>query len=91
MRTAARKDNAKDTIVKALRDAGAYVYDLKQPVDLLVGFVGVTILVEVKTPGGDLAKKLTPLQRKFAAEWPGGNLWIVSTPEEALSALEQSI
>ena len=62
MRYAARIDANKEQVVTALRAAGAYVWDLKLPVDLLVGYRGFTFLVEVKTDG---KKKLTKKQMKY--------------------------
>jgi hypothetical protein len=48
MRYAARVDQNQDQIVTALRAAGAYVWVIGLPVDLLVGHKGHTFLVEVK-------------------------------------------
>jgi hypothetical protein len=81
MRYAARVDANKDAIVSALRAAGAYVWDLKLPVDILVGYAGKTYLVEIKR---DNKAKFTPLQRKFFEEWSGGTLARVDGPEAAL-------
>lgn len=81
MRYAARVDANKDAIVSALRAAGAYVWDLKLPVDILVGYAGTTYLVEIKR---DSKAKFTPLQRKFFEEWSGGTLCRVDGPEAAL-------
>jgi hypothetical protein len=48
MRFAARVDKNQSEIVSALRAAGAFVWIIGLPVDLLVGFDGQTYLVEVK-------------------------------------------
>lgn len=62
MRYAARVDANQAQIVSALRAAGAYVWIIGLPVDLLVGFNGQTFLVEIK----DGPKKaLTRLQQDF--------------------------
>ena len=49
MRRAARVDANQIQIVSALRAAGAYVWIIGLPVDLLVGYKGHTFLVEVKS------------------------------------------
>ncbi|MFZ9069371.1 MAG: hypothetical protein ACO23R_18535 [bacterium] len=81
MRRAARVDQNQDQIVSALRAAGAYVWIIGLPVDLLVGYKGHTWLVEVKT---DSKKKLTKLQEEFFATWTGGTLCRVDSPDAAL-------
>jgi len=87
MRYAARVDANQQSIVKALRDAGAYVWIIGLPVDLLVGFAGQTYLVEVK----DGSKKhLTKLQQDFFASWCGGGLHRIESPESALRMIGQA-
>lgn len=81
MRYAARTDANKDQIVVALRAAGAYVWDLKLPVDLLVGYAGHTFLVEIKR---DSKAPLTALQRTFFKNWSGGTLARIDSPDAAL-------
>jgi hypothetical protein len=81
MRYAARIDANKEQVVSALRAAGAYVWDLKLPVDLLVGYAGHTYLMEIKRDG---KAKFTPLQRDFFEAWAGGTLCRVDSPESAL-------
>ena len=68
-------------IVSVLRDAGAYVWIISLPVDLLVGYKGHTFLVEVKS---GFKKPLTKLQDVFFLNWPGGTLVRVDSPEAAL-------
>jgi len=48
MRYAARVDANQDAIVATLRAAGAYVWIIGLPVDLLVGYKNHTFLVEIK-------------------------------------------
>jgi len=85
MRRAARIDANQEAVVIALRAAGAYVWIIGLPVDLLVGYKGRTILMEVK----DGPKKpLTALQHAFFANWAGGTLARVDGPEAALNALK---
>lgn len=89
MRYAARVDANQDAVVSALRAAGASVYILKLPVDLLVGHVGKTALVEVKDPNSSYGRKgLNENQRKFKEGWMGGTLAVVDGPEAALRLLK---
>ena len=62
MRHAARVDVNQKAIVQAMRDAGAYVWIIGLPVDLLVGYKGHTLLMEVKATS---KKRLTELQQDF--------------------------
>jgi hypothetical protein len=74
-------DKNQQDVVKALRDAGCYVYVIGLPVDLLVGYNGQTFLVEIK----DGPKKaLTSLQQDFFGNWIGGSLHRIESPDEAL-------
>ena len=81
MRYAARVDANQDQIVSALRAAGAYVWIIGLPVDLLVGFKNHTFLVEVKTTS---KKPLTRLQADFFRNWTGGTVCRIDSPEAAL-------
>ena len=95
MRRAAKVDANQADIVQALRRVGAYVQDTSRVAggypDLTVGFRGKTVLIEVKRPGGQIEKKLTEHQREWISRWCGGKVWLVSTPEEAIQALEESV
>jgi hypothetical protein len=81
MRRAARVDANQAEIVKALRDAGAYVWIIGLPVDLLVGYNNHTFLVEVKDGP---RKRLTALQQDFFDNWSGSTLARIDGPEAAL-------
>ena len=81
MRHAARIDANQAQIVSALRAAGAYVWIISLPVDLLVGYEGHTFLVEVKT---DSKKRLTALQGDFFNNWSGSTLARIDSPDAAL-------
>jgi len=81
MRHAARIDANQAQIVSALRAAGAYVWIISLPVDLLVGYKGHTFLVEIKT---DAKKRLTALQADFFNNWSGSTLARIDSPEAAL-------
>jgi len=92
MRRAARIDANQDQIVSALRAAGAIVRIVTQGnglPDLLVGYRGHTILMEVKdgkkVPS---ARKLTEAEQKFFDEWRGGMLRVVESVDEALDTLK---
>jgi len=93
MRYANRIDANQNKIVDALRKAGAVVRIISQGdgiPDLLVGYNGFTILMEVKD--GDKvpsARKLTEAEQKFFNDWRGGLLVIVNSVEEALETLEK--
>jgi len=81
MRYAARVDANQEQIVSALRGAGAYVWIIGLPVDLLVGYKNHTFLVEIKT---DSKKRLTKLQADFFENWYGSTLARIDSPEAAL-------
>ena len=81
MRYAARVDANQEQIVSALRGAGAYVWIIGLPVDLLVGYKNHTFLVEIKT---DSKKRLTKLQADFFENWSGSTLARIDNPEAAL-------
>lgn len=92
MRHAARIDANQEQIVSALRAMGATVRIVTQGnglPDLLVGFRGVTVLMEVKdgqkVPS---ARKLTPAEQKFFDEWRGGIVAIVNSVDEAIALLK---
>lgn len=89
---AKRIDANQNDIVKALRDKGAYVRIVTQGdgiPDLLVGYKGVTYLLEVKDGDKTPSKrKLTPHEQKFFDEWTGGIVAIVTSVEDALSMIE---
>jgi hypothetical protein len=81
MRHAARVDANQEQIVSALRAAGAYVWIIGLPVDLLVGYKNHTFLVEIKSTS---KKRLTKLQADFFENWSGSTLCRVNDPESAL-------
>ena len=92
MRRAAKVDANQTQVVEALRAAGATVQSLAavgQGVpDLLVGFQGQTILMEVKDgrkPPSE--RRLTEDQLKWHGEWRGGPLAVVDGVDAALRVL----
>lgn len=89
---AARRDANEIAIVNALRACGAVVRYVTQGdgiPDLLVGYNGYTILVEVKDGSKPpSARKLSPAEEKFFMEWEGGMLAKVESVQEALDILK---
>ena len=81
MRYAKRVDQNQDQIVIALRAAGADVWIIGLPVDLLVGYKSQTFLVEIKRTA---KSRFTPLQRDFFESWCGGTLARIDSPDAAL-------
>jgi hypothetical protein len=69
MRYAARVDANQDQVVSALRAAGAYVWIIGLPVDLLVGYNDETFLFELKD---------------FFEKWKGASLHRINSPDDAL-------
>lgn len=85
---ALRVDANQAAIVSALRAAGATVWIIGRPLDLLVGFNGVTLLIEVKDPKSAYGKKgANRNQREFMETWTGGPVCLVDGPEAALRAI----
>lgn len=84
-RYAMRRDENEPEIIVALEAIGCTVYQMDQPVDLLVGRGAVNILMEVKNPAkpkGD--RKKTPAQQDFFKNW-NGQVRIVETVDEAIA------
>ena len=89
MRRAAKIDRNQPEIVEALRKVGALVYPMHTVggglPDLLVGFRGRLMLLEVKDGLAPLSQQaLTPDQVKFHAVWP---VAVVRDVDEALAAI----
>jgi Holliday junction resolvase len=90
VRRAARRDDGEREIIDALRKAGAYVKQVNDEglADLLVWHGGRTLILEVKDgKKPPSARKLTDAEQKFHNDWPGDNLFIVNSVEEALRLL----
>jgi Holliday junction resolvase len=93
MRYANRIDANQNQIVDAMRKVGAVVRIISQGdgiPDLLVGYKGYTILMEVKD--GDKvpsARKLTEAEQKFFDDWRGGMLVVINSVEEAIETLKR--
>ena len=86
---AAKIDANQEAVVTALRTAGATVQSLagvgKGVPDLLVGFKGQTMLMEVKDGfKAPSARLLTEDQIRWHGVWKGGSLAVVDSPDAAL-------
>lgn len=89
MRKAARVDKNQGDIVAALRKAGAEVYIIREPVDLLVYWRGRWTPLEVKDPDRrGLAGEFTPPQRRFFAA-TRAKVPVVYDAEGAIRALQE--
>lgn len=89
---AARIDANHEQVVSALRAAGASVQSLagvgKGVPDLLVGFQGKTLLMEVKDGKKTASeRRLTEDQVRWHGAWRGGPLAIVDGVDAALRML----
>lgn len=91
---AARSDDSRAEIVKALRAAGASVEDLGYPVDLLVGYQGRDFLIDCKTDKAYAKKdgyvhrekgRITPAQERFVKAHKGSKVHFVRNPKEAVA------
>jgi hypothetical protein len=87
MRLRAKVDANHAAIVRALRAIGASVQDLSRVgggmPDLLVGYHGTNVLLEVKDGSkAPSARVLTPAQKLWKSKW-GGTSLTVTSPEEA--------
>lgn len=83
-RRAARRDANEPEIVEALETAGATVVRLSagNVPDLLVGYMGVNLLFEIKAEKG----KLRPGQERFIEDWCG-QVTVVRSIDDALRAI----
>ena len=84
MRRAAKRDTAERAIVAILEQYYMTVYRLNQPVDLLVGFRGVSYLIECKTGHKGYGKGLNNNQLQFAVGWKGSPVVTLHSTDEAI-------
>lgn len=83
-----RSDGNRNIIVKALRDVGVKVYDLGEPVDLMVGYRRRIVLMEVKDGARKPSeRRLRPAQQAFFDEWSEFPVFKVETLNDAFQAL----
>lgn len=93
-RHAAKRDRNEPEIIDALESfskdqchGGIKVYQLRSPVDLLVCYNGLFILMEVKDGKG----RLTESQEKFIKDNPLGPLYVVRNGLEAIAACRDAM
>lgn len=88
MRRAVKRDANQAPIVKALIEAGRAVLDLSGVgggcPDILVGWGGHMLLIEIKNPEG--RDKVDPKQVDWHRTWKGTPVVVVRSVEEALAA-----
>ena len=94
MRTAAKVDDNQGAIVNALRGVGATVQTLhsvgKGCPDLLVGFRGLNILMEIKDGNKPPSRqKLTPDQVHWHKQWYG-EVHVVCSILDAMEVIRES-
>lgn len=86
MRKRAKVDANHTSIVKALRKAGASVQSIATigngAPDILAGYRGLNVLMEIKTDKG----KLTSDEEEWHQEW-SGQVTIVRSADDALQAI----
>lgn len=92
MKYASKADRNQPEIVAALRGMGAVVQHLhmvgKGCPDLMVGWKGNTVLLEVKDgEAKPSARKLTPDEIEWHRSWVGGPLYVVSSSAEAVGVV----
>jgi hypothetical protein len=88
----AKVDSNHAAIVLALQQIGCSVESLaavgKGCPDLLCGYQGRNVLLEVKTVAGVKRKGTTAdLQRSWRDAWRGGLVWVVTSADEAINAI----
>jgi hypothetical protein len=86
LKYARKVDENQFEIVDALRLAGAKVWVISEPVDLLVGFRGKLMAMEVKNPKG--RNTPTEQQVEFFEEFAGCPISYVDSAEAALRHLK---
>jgi hypothetical protein len=73
-----RVDGNQKEIIQKLRECGMQAHSIAQVgdgiPDVLVGFRGLTLVLEVKEPG----ETLTPAECKFLENWPGQHSVVTS-------------
>lgn len=87
MRRAAKKDRNHRDFVDEARAHGASVMEHpngRNEPDLIVGWRGVTCLVEIKPAGVLTHKERVAKQKAFLEQWRGGPALIASSWQEAM-------
>ena len=79
--------NTKEIVDDLRKHPDIRVRFIGKPVDLIVGYDGVTTLIEIKNPDGkDLRGKSWEDQQKFIADWPAP-VPVCKTYDEVLEAI----
>jgi len=87
-RYATRQDGNHRAIVNALRACGAVVYEIRRPVDILIGYAGKTALAEIKSLDTSYGRKgLNDNQRTFLETWNGGTFATITDTDGAARLL----
>lgn len=87
---AQRKDDNQAQIVDVLEAIGCSVIVMHAPCDLLVGYRGRTLCLEVKDGGKPPSRrKLTGDQVIFQSEWRG-HFAVVASVEDAIAAVQRA-
>jgi len=98
MRRRARKDTNHAAVVAELRQLGCSVLETHQlgddAPDLVIGYHGVTALVEIKSGAAHhrtqrLARERMVRQRDYLDAWRGGPAFVATTTEEVLKRLRE--
>ena len=83
-----RRDDNEPEIIEAFLDAGATVYVMDKPLDLLVGIHGHNILVEVKDGSKPPSRRqLTKDEDQFMMTWKG-SCHVIDTADDARALIE---
>ena len=91
MRRAARRDDNEDEIVGALKRHGVHVKKVNDEgaFDLLCWYKGRTVLLEVKDgKKPPSARKLSDAEQRFHDDWPGDNLHVVLSADDAVKKFD---
>lgn len=89
----ARVDNNHTAIIDALRQAGICAHSAAAVgngfPDIVAGFRGLNVLLEVKNGERPCDRALTAAEQKWHVTW-AGQVAIVSTPEQAINAVVEA-
>jgi|GEM_PF-5174905 len=85
----AKRDATEHEIVKTLEALGMSVFLLHEPTDALVGYRGITHVVEFKSGRTGYGKSLNDNQQAFANEWRGSAVVTLHSRDEAIAWAQQ--
>lgn len=81
----AKRDASESEIVKTLEAFGMSVFLLNEPTDAIVGFRGITYIVEFKSGRKGYGKALNDNQQAFADQWRGSAVVTLHSRDEAIA------